>query len=151
MYSTREESSVDLPRSTRSTAPPTVQQIAMGLHTSRTPHFVGQHRQRSASARASSSSLPPPPARSAMKRTPRSQESVNTDSSMTSLTTTTASSSKSGRGFFERLVFRKKIKSPATGTKGLPTRSSITTSSESSLVIVDRKAVRFSLDSDLGH
>ncbi|KAK1221958.1 hypothetical protein PQX77_015222 [Marasmius sp. AFHP31] len=57
-----------------SLSPPTVEQIAMGLHLSRTPHLRGHapnqfHNHPSGFPRSISLPLPPPPARSAMKKT----------------------------------------------------------------------------------
>ncbi|KAJ8092988.1 hypothetical protein PM082_011308 [Marasmius tenuissimus] len=57
-----------------SLSPPTVEQIAMGLHLSRTPHLRGHapnqfHNHPGGFPRSISLPLPPPPARSAMKKT----------------------------------------------------------------------------------
>ncbi|KAG6850563.1 hypothetical protein H0H93_011762 [Arthromyces matolae] len=50
---------------------PTIEQIAMGLHTSRTPHLRPLNAESSSQSRRSSSplALPPPPARSSLKQT----------------------------------------------------------------------------------
>ncbi|KAF6761704.1 hypothetical protein DFP72DRAFT_628825 [Ephemerocybe angulata] len=96
-------------------APPTIEQIAMGLHVSRTPHLrpLGQGRHRGTD---SVPMLPPPPARSSMKKqtsqsSPPHQhsDSVSSDSNnplkgpfagssttVTSVTTTPSSARSSG-------------------------------------------------------
>ncbi|KZT67321.1 hypothetical protein DAEQUDRAFT_729165 [Daedalea quercina L-15889] len=86
MYSTPEESRTPVPSpySVRDAPRPTVQQIAMGLHISRTPHLRSppsprgrsgsqplptfKRSEMNASSRSTPVSLPPPPPRSSLKK-----------------------------------------------------------------------------------
>ncbi|KAJ7623332.1 hypothetical protein FB45DRAFT_925311 [Roridomyces roridus] len=116
-------------------ARPTVEQIALGLHLSRTPHIRGG----SPKYPAPATLLPPPPARSSLKK-PALGSSSSTD--ITSTTPSTPHSSDRSNTSL-RTRFSRFLPVSARGPLPQSTASSPRTSS-SDLQTPRKKAVRFS-------
>ncbi|PBK72454.1 hypothetical protein ARMSODRAFT_954160 [Armillaria solidipes] len=173
MYSTPEERS--MPSSFRqrdlSSSPPTIEQIAMGLHLSRTPHLrpagaqyhspygrtsaqgsqQHHHAQNETSRRtAPSVVLPPPPARSSLKKPGSTVSSANPGLSTASSTTVTSncpSTPQSNRSLtslkmrMSRFLPGARCVSAPSSVMGSPASSPRTSTSD---ILPRKKAVRFS-------
>ncbi|ESK84118.1 hypothetical protein Moror_11430 [Moniliophthora roreri MCA 2997] len=164
-YSNAEERTYTASRIRRddpSRSPPTVEQIAMGLHLSRTPHLrnapAHQHR-------LPSITLPPPPARSSLKKFPSEPSnpgmtpSVSSATTFTSLSTPQSSlnmnsdASSSSSALFSlkmssrmmsRFLPRSRSSTSSTSLHmSVSPRPSISSDSSPS-IITQKKAVRFS-------
>ncbi|KAK0446833.1 hypothetical protein EV421DRAFT_227767 [Armillaria borealis] len=173
MYSTPEER--NMPSSFRqrdlSSSPPTIEQIAMGLHLSRTPHLrpagaqyhspygrtsaqgsqQHHHAQNETSRRtAPSVVLPPPPARSSLKKPGSTVSSANPGLSTASSTTVTSncpSTPQSNRSLtslkmrMSRFLPGARCVSAPSSVMGSPASSPRTSTSD---ILPRKKAVRFS-------
>ncbi|KAF9071527.1 hypothetical protein BDP27DRAFT_509630 [Rhodocollybia butyracea] len=145
MYSTTAERAVQHPprfkRPDPSSSPPSIEQIAMGLHISRTPHL------RSSSApnypftqrTHPPTPLPPPPSRSALKKPSSSAPSIDPPSN--SSTTVTSSNfpytPRSNRSLFS---FKSRVSRLLPGSQ----YSSPSPQTSTSDFVPPKKAVRFS-------
>ncbi|TFK29660.1 hypothetical protein FA15DRAFT_663816 [Coprinopsis marcescibilis] len=181
MYSTPEERMPPQRRQSRtfqshsdfsgSAAPPTIEQIAMGLHVSRTPHLRPLASSRNPYSRAGGSapahshahtpiSLPPPPARSSMKKPTATvssgsshvKRSVPTQAPSTATTRSaslahssvaTRSTGFSFSNFARMGRFLSSRSSSAPSSSLISTPVSSPRESTSDLDVVQKKAVRF--------
>ncbi|KAF9265068.1 hypothetical protein L218DRAFT_1076055 [Marasmius fiardii PR-910] len=152
-----------LRRDDPSLSPPTIEQIAMGLHLSRTPHLRGSpgnqyHTPPGAFPRSTSLALPPPPTRSAMKNTHVSSRSTGTNPglappSASSTTATTLSTPHSSNTMQSMTIsFKSRMSRLLVGSKSTPSslaanspRHSI---SDMDMVTSPKKAVRFFVDAE---
>ncbi|TEB32989.1 hypothetical protein FA13DRAFT_1754153 [Coprinellus micaceus] len=153
-------------------APPTVEQIAMGLHLSRTPHLrpLGAARPRG-KAKSEPLVLPPPPARSSMKKpsgaaapmpVAKNSDTLSSTSTgqwragftgssttVTSVTTPPSSESARSSGPFSFSKFRLTKFLPGSRSSSLPSSSILSTpassprQSSSEFDVSQKKAVRF--------
>ncbi|KAJ6581361.1 hypothetical protein B0H19DRAFT_1251590 [Mycena capillaripes] len=159
MYSTPAESNPYPPSRFRyepATARPTVEQIAMGLHLSRTPHLRGAPKYPAPASHPQPAQkpipLPPPPARSSMKKTalpPTPGLLHGSTSSTTDVTSTTPStphssdhSSASLRARMARFLPHRANPTAASSPDSSALSSPRTSTSD--LHTPRRKAVRFS-------
>ncbi|KAL0580867.1 hypothetical protein V5O48_001159 [Marasmius crinis-equi] len=141
-----------------SISPPTIEQIAMGLHLSRTPHLRGHaanqfHPHPPGLPRSASVPLPPPPARSAMKkpRAPSGPLATNpglaapsaSSTSVTSLSTPRSSNTANSMSLssLKSCMSRFLISPKTTSTPATSPRPSM-----SDPDIPAKKAVRFFVD-----
>ncbi|KAI0272346.1 hypothetical protein BC834DRAFT_343571 [Gloeopeniophorella convolvens] len=148
----------DRPRAPHSAAPPTYEQIAMGLHLSRTPHLPSHLAhlyppalQRSASSPASppqrphthrrAPSLPPPPARSALKK-PRAEGAGSSATPDTASASTATSSAAPATPAGSTTSARSRLFSRLRGASGKE-RGRSATPPPPLVVEPERKAVRF--------
>ncbi|KAJ6518629.1 hypothetical protein C8R45DRAFT_1031 [Mycena sanguinolenta] len=141
MYSTAAEAQPRF-RYEPQAARPTIEQIAMGLHLSRTPHLRGGPKYPAPASHPQPSHkavpLPPPPARSSMKKPPLASTS-STDVTSTSAPNSSDRSSVSLRARMSRfLPFPQRAIPPPSAT---PDSSPRTSTSE--LHQPRKKAVRF--------
>lgn len=155
-------------------APPTVEQIAMGLHVSRTPHLRPLGSSRHPYSRGTGSSphvaLPPPPPRSSMKKPSQSGSPTKTSTTLlseggqgqlkgpfgasSSTVTSVATSPSSGRSSkafsFSKLRMGRFL--PGSRSSSAPSSSILSTpvssprNSSSDFDVVQKKAVRFQAD-----
>ncbi|KAF5387288.1 hypothetical protein D9757_005804 [Collybiopsis confluens] len=146
MYSTHAERSNQSARFKRrdpSSTPPSIEQIAMGLHISRTPHLrptpVSNH------PYSQRPPLPPPPSRSAMKKPGFSTPSFDPPSaSSTTITSSTfPSTPRSNRSLFSLKTRMSRLKPGSTLQPSTMPSSTLSKDSASDLV-TPKKAVRFS-------
>ncbi|KIK61708.1 hypothetical protein GYMLUDRAFT_42738 [Collybiopsis luxurians FD-317 M1] len=157
MYSTPAERTIQhsarLKKPDPSSSPPSVEQIAMGLHISRTPHLrapsVPQH------PYSQRIPLPPPPSRSALKKPGQASSSApSLDPPSASSTTVTSSNFPSTPRSNRSLFSLKTRMSRFIPGSGLQTSSALSSSSpsppfsssrdSSSDIVPPKKAVRFS-------
>ncbi|KAJ7245151.1 hypothetical protein B0H12DRAFT_1325385 [Mycena haematopus] len=130
-------------------ARPTVEQIAMGLHLSRTPHLRGTPKYPAPASHPQPSHkpvpLPPPPARSSLKKTPPPVlVPVHASTSSTTDVTSTQSSDRSSTSFrarMSRFLPLPQRANPSTTPDSSAVSSPRTSSSE--LHQPRKKAVRF--------
>ncbi|KAJ7281775.1 hypothetical protein C8J57DRAFT_1298525 [Mycena rebaudengoi] len=143
MYSTAAERNPYAPSAFRYPAAsrPTVEQIAMGLHLSRTPHLRGapQNPQRTAIP------LPPPPARSSLKKpSPSPRTAPPSTSSTTDVTSTAPSTPRSSDRSSTSLRVRMSRFLPTSRGSSSPSSAvSSPRTSSSDLRPAQKKAVRF--------
>jgi len=154
MHSTAAESAATGSQQFREPTPaasrPSVEQIAMGLHVSRTPH-LRPHVAPYVYEQTRSPTVPPPPSRSSLKKSPKSMTSSSStpvlsppSTSSTTITSVTPASPQSQKSF-GGLRFRMARFLPHHRSTSLPTSlgtSPRSSSSEFSPV----KAVRFKDD-----
>ncbi|KAF8074727.1 hypothetical protein FPV67DRAFT_1474731 [Lyophyllum atratum] len=130
---------------------PTIEQIAMGLHTSRTPHLRPLSRSPSPYSRRSASPLvlPPPPARSSLKQPTAAKFAQNTPASASSTTVTSKNppAPKASTNSITSIKVRMARFLPRSRTASAPPSmlSSATSSPRASAEFhAPKKAVRFS-------
>ncbi|KAG7087367.1 hypothetical protein E1B28_013340 [Marasmius oreades] len=151
-----------LRRDDPSFSPPTIEQIAMGLHLSRTPHLRGnttgnQYHTPPGGAfpRSTSLTLPPPPARSAMKKTQVSNSiganpglAPPSASSTTVTSLSTPHSSNSMSSSFKARMSRLLVGSKSTPSSLAPTSPRASVSDIDVVSPSPKKAVRFFVDAE---
>ncbi|EDR14012.1 uncharacterized protein LACBIDRAFT_305356 [Laccaria bicolor S238N-H82] len=137
-------------------SPPTIEQIAMGLHISRTPHLRPPRNSQSMPPnirRSSSIPIPPPPTRSSLKQPATTlTSSISTppfssaSASSTTITSINPPTPQSGSGRSSPFSFPKfRMSRFLPGTRASSAPSSPDTSRRNSLAdLPQKKAVRFS-------
>ncbi|KIK08871.1 hypothetical protein K443DRAFT_671928 [Laccaria amethystina LaAM-08-1] len=139
-----------------SSSPPTIEQIAMGLHISRTPHLRPPRHSQSMPPnirRSSSTPMPPPPRRSSLKQpantltssisTPPFSSASASSTTITSINPPTPRSASGRSSPFSFPKFRMSHFLPGTRSSSAP--SSPNTSRRNSMAdLPQKKAVRFS-------
>ncbi|KAJ3775992.1 hypothetical protein FB446DRAFT_662451 [Lentinula raphanica] len=161
MYSTIAERTVQqsarLKRQEVDASPPSIEQIAMGLHISRTPHLRPPASPTSAfSQRRTPIPLPPPPSRSAMKK-PTKSSSVPSLDPHSSTTVTSSNLPPTPRSTHSLLSLKLRMTRlmPSAPSSSIPSPTSSfpkVPSGEVTMPLASpKKAVRFSISSsDLG-